>query len=83
MQSVTFSLRVSSSSLPTHPLLLITILQVHIHRDLHLRVPYKDPGQGLLRGEVHFPAGPVELAGFQRYPHGVSILTSLVRISLT
>lgn len=57
--------------------------QVHIHRDLHLRVPYKDPGQGLLCGEVHFPAGPVELAGFQCYPHGVSILTSRVSMSLT
>jgi len=57
--------------------------QVHIHRDLHLWVPYKDPGQGLLCGEVHFPAGPVELAGFQCYTHGVSIMTSVVRISLT
>lgn len=46
--------------------------QVHIHRDLHLRVSNKDPGQGLLRGEVHLPAGPVELAGLQRHPHGVS-----------
>lgn len=59
------------------------VSQVHIHGDLHLRVPHKDPGQGLLRGEVHFPAGPVELAGFQCYPHGVSIVTSVVRISVT
>lgn len=56
-----------------HPLFFLLIHQVHIHRDLHLRVPYKDPGQGLLCGEVHFPAGPVELVGFQCYPHGVSI----------
>lgn len=68
---------------PYTPSLPHLVHQVHIHRDLHLRVPYKDPGQGLLCGEVHFPAGPVELAGFQCYPHGVSILTSTVRMSLT
>lgn len=48
--------------------------QVHIHRDLHLRVPHKDPGQGLLCGEVHFPPRSMELAGFQCYLHGVSIM---------
>lgn len=57
--------------------------QVHIHRDLHVRVPHKDPGQRLLRGEVHFPAGPVELAGFQRHPHGVSVLTCEITLSRT
>lgn len=65
---------------PPHP---PPLPQVHIHRDLHLRVPHKDPGQGLLCGEVHFPAGPVELAGFQRHPHGVSVLTHAIKLSQT
>lgn len=65
------------SSLCYHP------PQVHVHRDLHFRVTDKDPGQGLLRGEVHLPEGPVELAGFQCHPHGVSVLTCRVKLSET
>lgn len=56
--------------------------QEHIHRDLHFRVPHQDPGPGLLHGQVYFPAGPLELAGFQCHPHGVSILTRGISVIL-
>lgn len=64
----------------------LCLFQVHVHGDLHVRVPDQDPGSGLLCGEVHFPQGSLELARLQCYPHGVSIplhLTHTVAIGLT
>lgn len=65
-------LLLSPSADPNSPPPRSSLSQVYLHRYLHVRVSHKDPGEGFLCGTLHFPEGPLELAGLQRHRHGVS-----------
>ena len=61
--------------LMTQPCPCIDIFQIYVYGDLHLWVPHKDPGSGVLYRALHLSPRPLELAGFLRHQHGVSHVT--------